>query len=43
MDASLPQATEEEVWARLEKIREELGKGWQSEKSALEILAEMRR
>jgi len=43
MDASLPQATEDEVWARLEKIRDELGKVWQSEKSALEILSEMRR
>ncbi len=33
----------DEVWARLEAIREELGKGWQSEKSAVEILSEMRR
>ncbi|RCK76880.1 MAG: hypothetical protein ANABAC_3305 [Anaerolineae bacterium] len=43
MDASLPVPTEDEIWARLEKIRQELGKGWQSEKSAVEILAEMRR
>jgi hypothetical protein len=33
----------DEVWERLMKIREELGKGWQSEKSAVEILSEMRR
>ncbi len=33
----------EEVWERLETIREELGKGRQSEKSAAEILSEMRR
>jgi len=33
----------EEVWERLETIREELGKGRQSEKSAVEILSEMRR
>lgn len=35
--------SDDEVWARLMKIREELGKGWQSEKSAVEILSEMRR
>jgi hypothetical protein len=33
----------DEVWDRLMKIGEELGKGWQNEKSALEILSEMRR
>jgi prevent-host-death family protein len=33
----------DEVWAQLEQIREELGRGWQSEKSAVEILSEMRR
>ena len=33
----------DEVWNRLIKIGEELGKGWQSEKSAVEILSEMRR
>ena len=31
------------AWERLMKIRDELGKGWQSEKSAVEILSEMRR
>jgi prevent-host-death family protein len=42
-DAVPPRPDPDEVWARLEKIREELGKGWQSEKSAVEILSEMRR
>jgi hypothetical protein len=32
-----------EVWERLMKIGEELGEGWQSKKSAVEILSEMRR
>ncbi|MBC7227028.1 MAG: type II toxin-antitoxin system Phd/YefM family antitoxin [Thermoflexales bacterium] len=43
IDAAPPQPDPDEVWARLEAIREELGKGWQSEKSAVEILSEMRR
>jgi prevent-host-death family protein len=43
LDALPPQPNADEVWARLERIREELGKGWQSEKSAVEILSEMRR
>jgi prevent-host-death family protein len=44
MDAVLPEkASEDEAWERLIKLREELGKGWQSEKSAVEILSEMRR
>ncbi len=42
-DAVPPQPDPDEVWARLEAIREELGKGWQSEKSVVEILTEMRR
>ena len=33
----------DEVWARLEEIGKELAKGWQNEKSAVEILSEMRR
>ncbi len=33
----------DKVWERLMKIGAELGKGWQSEKSAVEILSEMRR
>jgi uncharacterized protein (DUF433 family) len=31
------------AWERLMKIRDELGKGWHSDKSAVEILSEMRR
>ena len=43
LDAVSTKKTDDEVWERLMKIREELGKGWQSEKSAVEILSEMRR
>ena len=43
LDAAPPEKSADEVWERLMKIREELGKGWQSEKSAVEILSEMRR
>ena len=45
LDAAPPEksADEVEVWERLVRIGEELGKGWQSEKSAVEILSEMRR
>ena len=43
LDALPPQPDADKVWAQLERIREELGKGWQSEKSAVEILSEMRR
>ena len=43
LDAAPPEKSAHEVWERLMKIGEELGKGWQSEKSAVEILSEMRR
>lgn len=43
LDAAPARPSDDEVWERLMKIREELGKGWQSEKSAVEILSEMRR
>ncbi len=43
IEALPPEKSADEVWERLMKIREELGKGWQSEKSAVEILSEMRR
>lgn len=43
LDADYDRAKADEVWERLEKLREEIGKGWQSEKSAVEILSEMRR
>lgn len=43
IDAAPPEKSADEVWERLMKIGEELGKGWQSDKSAVEILSEMRR
>jgi len=43
LDADYDRAKADEVWERLEKLGEEIGKGWQSEKSAVEILSEMRR
>jgi prevent-host-death family protein len=43
LDAEPPADKGDEVWENLMKIRDELGKGWQSEKSAVEILSEMRR
>jgi len=43
LDAAPPEKPADEVWERLMKIGKELGKGWQSEKSAVEILSEMRR
>ena len=43
LDAEPPVDKGDEVWQNLMKIRDELGKGWKSEKSAVEILSEMRR
>lgn len=43
VDAAPPEKSADEVWERLTKIGEELSKGWQSDKSAVEILSEMRR
>jgi prevent-host-death family protein len=44
LDAIPPdKVSDDEVWERLTKIGEEISKGWQSEKSAVEILSEMRR
>ncbi|MGB9674077.1 MAG: type II toxin-antitoxin system Phd/YefM family antitoxin [Anaerolineales bacterium] len=43
MDTLPPKPTDDEVWARLEQLGQEIAKGWQSEKSAVEILSEMRR
>ena len=43
LDSALPEKSADEVWDRLMKIGEEISKGWQSEKSAVEILSEMRR
>jgi prevent-host-death family protein len=43
LDALPPQPDPEEVWARLESLGKEIAENWQSEKSAVEILSEMRR
>lgn len=43
LDAIPPEKSADEVWERLLKIGEEPGNGWLSEKSAVEILSEMRR
>jgi prevent-host-death family protein len=43
VDALPPKKSDDEVWERLMKIREALGKGPHSEKSSVEILSEMRR
>ena len=43
LDAVVPQQAADEVWERLMKLGAEIGQGWQNEKSAVEILSEMRR
>jgi prevent-host-death family protein len=43
LDAAVTKPSDDEVWERLMQIGEELGKGWQNEKSAVEILSEMRK
>jgi prevent-host-death family protein len=44
IDAVPPEKdSDDEVWERLMKLGEEISQGWQSEKSAVEILSEMRR
>jgi len=43
LDAVVGKPSDDEVWERLMQIGEELSKGWQNEKSAVEILSEMRR
>jgi prevent-host-death family protein len=43
LDAVPPQPDADEVWARLEELGKEIARNWQSEKSAVEILSEMRR
>ena len=43
LDAAPPEKAADDVWERLERLGEEISKGWQSEKSAVEILSEMRR
>jgi prevent-host-death family protein len=43
LDAEPPVDKGDDVWEKLVQLGEEIGKGWQSEKSAVEILSEMRR
>ena len=43
LDAAPPVRSDDEVWDRLTQLGEEISKSWQSEKSAVEILSEMRR
>ncbi len=43
VDTAPPEKSADEVWERLRKLGEEIGKNWESEKSAVEILSEMRR
>ncbi len=44
MDAVPPEKdSADDAWERLMKLGEEISKGWSSEKSAVEILSEMRR
>ena len=43
VDAVSAKESDDEVWERLMKLGEELSKGWHSEKSAVDILSEMRR
>ncbi len=43
VDAAPPPPDPDEVWARLEALGQEIARNWQSEKSAVEILSEMRR
>jgi hypothetical protein len=43
LDADPASEKGDEVWVRLEKLGKKLAEGWQNEKSAAEILLEMRR
>ena len=43
LDAAPPDKSRDQVWGRLLQIGEELSRGWKSDKSAVEILAEIRR
>ena len=43
VDTVSSKKSDDEVWERLIKIGEKLAKSWHSEKSAVEILSEMRR
>jgi prevent-host-death family protein len=43
LDAAPPEKSEDRVWESLTAIGEELSKGWEGDKSAVELLAEIRR
>lgn len=43
LDAVPSKDSDDEVWERLMKLGEEISKSWRSDKSAVEILSEMRR
>jgi prevent-host-death family protein len=43
LDAAPPEKAADDVWERLQRLGEEISKGWESDKSAVEILSEMRR
>jgi antitoxin (DNA-binding transcriptional repressor) of toxin-antitoxin stability system len=43
LDAAPPEKSGDQVWENLTIIGEELSKGWENDKSAVEILAEIRR
>ena len=43
LDAAPPDKSADEVWERLAQLGEEIASGWQSEKSAVEILSDLRR
>jgi len=43
LDAAPPEKSGDQVWERLIHMGEELSKGWKNDKSAVEILTEIRR
>lgn len=43
VDAAPPAGSADQVWDRLAQIGDDLSKDWKSDKSAVEILAEIRR
>jgi prevent-host-death family protein len=42
-DAEPPSPRADDVWARLERLGKEVAERWASDKSAVEVLSEMRR
>ena len=42
-DGKPPKDTRPDPWEELERLGEEIGRGWTSEKSSVEIISEMRR